>query len=145
MRPVRREPLAHRRIRCVAAVPRAGRQLDRTYTPWGMLADMTHTVDIHTLSARHADGAFVLDVREPREYLAGHVPGSVLAPMSRITSALSGVPKDRTVHIICESGNRSRAMADLLERLGYEAVSVDGGYAAWTSGDRPVVAGPRAA
>jgi rhodanese-related sulfurtransferase len=113
--------------------------------PLGYSFLMTPTVDISTLSARHADGAFVLDVREPGEYLAGHVPGSVLAPMSRITSALGGVPRDRTVHVICQSGNRSRAMADLLGRLGYDAVSVDGGYVAWAAGGRPVIAGPRAA
>ena len=106
---------------------------------------MSRAVDISTLIARHSDGAFVLDVREPGEYLAGHVPGSVLSPMSRITSALGEVPKDRPVHVICESGNRSRAMADLLVRLGVDAVSVDGGFAAWVAAGRPVVAGPRAA
>jgi rhodanese-related sulfurtransferase len=106
---------------------------------------MTATCDIHTLAARHADGAVVLDVREPAEYLTGHVPGSLLAPMSRITTALGGVPRDRTVHVICQSGNRSRAMADLLGRLGYDAVSVDGGYGAWVATGQPVVAGPRAA
>lgn len=113
--------------------------------PLGYDVTMTPTVDISTLMARHADGAFVLDVREPGEYLAGHVPGSVLAPMSRITTALGGVPRDRTVHVICQSGNRSRAMAYLLRRLGYDAVSVDGGYAAWVTAGRPVVEGPRAA
>jgi rhodanese-related sulfurtransferase len=106
---------------------------------------MTRTVDIHTLIARQPDGAFVLDVREPYEYLAGHVPGSVLAPLSRITTALGGVPKDRTVHVICQSGNRSRAIADLLNGLGHDAVSVDGGYGAWAASGGPVVAGPRAA
>ncbi len=110
-----------------------------------MLSRMTPTVDIHTLAARHADGAVVLDVREPAEYLSGHVPGSVLAPMSRITSALDGLPRDRTVHVICQSGNRSRAMADLLIRLGVDAVSVDGGYSAWVASGHPAVAGTRAA
>jgi rhodanese-related sulfurtransferase len=106
---------------------------------------MTTTIDITTLAVRHADGAFVLDVREPHEYLAGHVPGAVLAPMSRITSSLADVPRDRTIHVICQSGNRSRSVADLLVRLGYEAVSVDGGTSAWASSGRPVVQGPRAA
>jgi rhodanese-related sulfurtransferase len=110
-----------------------------------MVTTMSATVDISTLIARHADGAYVLDVREPGEYLSGHVPGAVLAPMSRITSAVGGVPTDRPVHVICESGNRSRAMADLLVRLGIDAVSVDGGQAAWVAAGRPVVAGPRAA
>jgi rhodanese-related sulfurtransferase len=36
-------------------------------------------------------------------------------------------------------------VADLLVRLGHEAVSVDGGTSAWASSGRPVVQGPRAA
>lgn len=106
---------------------------------------MTKTIDITTLRARHADGAVVLDVREPAEYVGGHVPGAILAPMSRITASLGGVPKDQTVHVICQSGNRSRSMADLLTALGYDAVSVDGGTAGWIAAGLPVVRGPQAA
>ncbi|HYN68178.1 MAG TPA: rhodanese-like domain-containing protein [Ornithinibacter sp.] len=106
---------------------------------------MVRLVDIPTLLARHADGAFVLDVREPAEYVGGHVPGAVLAPMSRITSALGPVPRDRVVHVICQSGNRSRSMADLLTSLGYDAVSVEGGTAAWVAAGGPVIRGPLAA
>lgn len=106
---------------------------------------MTRTVDITFLKARHADGAVVLDVREPVEYLGGHVPGAILAPMSRITASLAGVPRDETVFVICQSGNRSRSMADLLTALGYDAVSVDGGTAGWMAAGLPVVRGPKAA
>ena len=106
---------------------------------------MTRIVDIRTLVARHPDGAFVLDVREPAEYVIGHVPGAVLAPMSRITSALGPVPRDRVVHVICQSGNRSQPMADLLTALGYDAVSVEGGTAAWVAAGGAVVRGPMTA
>jgi rhodanese-related sulfurtransferase len=106
---------------------------------------MARTIDISTLIARHSDGAFVLDVREPGEYVSGHVPGAVLAPMSRITSALGAVPRDQVVHVICHSGNRSRSMSDLLTRLGYDAVSVDGGTAEWAAHGRPLVQGPHPA
>ncbi|HSP60497.1 MAG TPA: rhodanese-like domain-containing protein [Ornithinimicrobium sp.] len=106
---------------------------------------MTTTISIETFAARHADGGFVLDVREPAEYVAGHVPGATLAPMSRITSSLAGVPRNRPVHVICQTGNRSRSMADLLRALGYDAVSVDGGTSAWVTTGRPVVTGALAA
>lgn len=106
---------------------------------------MVTVIDIPTFRARHADGAFVLDVREPAEYVSGHVPGAVLAPMSRITSALGPVPRDRVVHVICQSGNRSRSMADLLGALGYDTVSVEGGTSAWAASGGPLVVGPTAA
>lgn len=106
---------------------------------------MSRDISMQTFLARHADGAFVLDVREPAEYVAGHVPGAVLAPMSRITSSLDGVPRDRTVHVICQSGNRSSSMAALLGALGYDAVSVEGGTSAWASAGGALVSGTRAA
>lgn len=106
---------------------------------------MTRTIDIATLAVRHADGGFVLDVREPAEYVDGHVPGAVLAPMSIISRMLTSIPRDRTVHVICQSGNRSRAIADLLTAQGFDAVSVDGGTAAWSAQGHPVVRGARAA
>lgn len=106
---------------------------------------MTARIDITTFAARHADGAYVIDVREPMEYLAGHVPGAELVPMSRITSYLDRLPKDREVLVICQSGNRSLSMADLLVRFGINAISIDGGTSAWAAGGRPIVAGARAA
>lgn len=106
---------------------------------------MSRTTDIPALAAHHAGGGFVLDVREPAEYLQGHVPGAVLAPMTRITTMLGPVPKDRPVHVICETGNRSGSMADLLVALGYDAVSVTGGTAAWRAAGHPLVTGPHPA
>ena len=106
---------------------------------------MTRTIDITTLRTRHADGTIVLDVREPAEYVGGRVPGAILAPMSRITASFGGVREGQTVHVICQSGNRSRSMADLLTAMGYDAVSVDGGTAGWIAAGLPIVRGPQAA
>ncbi len=105
---------------------------------------MTSTVDIATFIARHADGAHVIDVREPYEYLAGHVPGAAPAPMSQIAHHIESIPKDTDVYVICQSGNRSLSMAGLLARFGVKAHSVNGGTSAWLRAGRPVVTGPTA-
>ena len=102
---------------------------------------MTPEVDIATFAAAHADGAAVIDVREPHEYAGGHVPGALLVPVSELRSRLSDVPRGRPVYVICASGNRSRAMADLLVDHGVPAHSVQGGTGAWVRAGRPVVAG----
>lgn len=109
--------------------------------PLGYAVLIPATLPLTDFVARHSEGAFVLDVREPAEYVSGHVPGAVLAPMSRITSMLGPVPRDRTVHVICESGNRSGSMADLLTALGYDTLSVEGGTAAWRAAGHPLVTG----
>jgi rhodanese-related sulfurtransferase len=92
-----------------------------------------------------ADGAVVLDVREPGEYVGGHVPGAVLMPMGQVASRVSELDRNRPVYVICASGNRSVAMAEYLARAGFDARSVAGGTAAWARSGRPVVTGGRPA
>jgi rhodanese-related sulfurtransferase len=94
-------------------------------------------------AAAHADGAVVVDVREPSEYVGGHVPGAVLMPMGQLPSRLTELDRDRPVYVICATGNRSGAMASLMARAGFDARSVSGGTTAWSQSGRPVIHGTR--
>lgn len=99
----------------------------------------TPEIDIAQLD--RAGAARVVDVREPAEYVAGHVPGAMLLPMGQLASRLAELDKARPVYLICASGNRSAAMADLLVAAGYDAYSVAGGTAAWARSGRAVETG----
>ncbi len=101
----------------------------------------TPEIDLDRLARAQSDGASVVDVRQPSEYLAGHVPGSVPVPMGQLASRLSELDKTRPVYVVCASGNRSAAMTDLLLAAGYDAYSVAGGTAAWARSGRPVETG----
>ena len=103
---------------------------------------MIQEVDVHTFAAAHADGAFVIDVREPYEYVAGHVPGARLIPLDVVPSRGHEVPVGEPVYVICASGNRSRTAASWLTRIGVDARSVAGGTTGWTGAGFPVVRGP---
>ena len=50
------------------------------------------------------DDPFLLDVREPDEYDAGHAPGVVLHPLGELPAVWSELPTDRTVLCICRIG-----------------------------------------
>lgn len=102
-------------------------------------------VDLSTFVAAHADGAVVIDVREPFEYVSGHVPGAQLVPLSRLPQQATSFPRDGAVYIICATGNRSLAAADFLARFGVNALSVAGGTSAWIRSGRPVERGMEAA
>ena len=106
---------------------------------------MTSRVDITTFVAKHAEGATVVDCREPFEYFSGHVPGAIAAPMSQFVQHLGSIPKDGDVYVICATGNRSLAVADFLTRNGFRAHSVDGGTSAWVRAGHPIVTGHAAA
>lgn len=82
---------------------------------------------------------FLLDVREPWEFVAGHVPGAALIPLGELEQRVSEIPRDRPIFAICHSGQRSLAAAGYLLALGYrEVVNVDGGTAAWMERGYPV-------
>jgi rhodanese-related sulfurtransferase len=94
-------------------------------------------VNVEELEQVMADGATVVDVREPREFAEAHVPGATLIPMSQLTSRLGNLDKDEPVYLICRTGNRSGAMSDVLAANGFDAVNVAGGTLAWVRAGKP--------
>lgn len=88
-------------------------------------------IDVDQLEQAVADGATVIDVREPREYAEAHVRGSTLIPMGQLPSRMAQLDKDAPVYLVCRSGNRSGAMAQLLSANQFDAVNVRGGMIAW--------------
>ena len=98
-------------------------------------------VDIDTLARAHAEGAVVLDVRNPDEYEAGHVPGAKLIPLGELASRQEEIPEGDPIYVVCASGNRSLKATRAMLQAGYRAVSVAGGTKAWVETGRPVVTG----
>lgn len=83
--------------------------------------------------------AMVVDVREPEEFAAGHLPGARLVPLRTIIDEAPRLPKDRPIFLVCRSGRRStRAMHWLLE-LGFPRVcNLRGGILSWKAAGRPL-------
>ncbi len=104
------------------------------------MTSTTPEIDIDKLDAGRS-GATVIDVREPGEYKAGHVPGARLVPMGHLAERTDELDRSRPVYVVCASGNRSAAMTDLLVARGFEAYSVAGGTAAWARSGRTVETG----
>lgn len=95
--------------------------------------------DLQTVLNAAPGSVFLLDVRTPREYAAGRIPGSVLIPMNQVPSRLAEIPKDKRVVVVCASGARSAAVADYLQRNGYpDAVNYSGGVFDWARKGLPV-------
>ncbi len=97
-------------------------------------------IDIDELATRHADGAYVLDVRNPDEYVEGHVPGAVLIPLGELGDRWQEVPEGEVL-VICRSGGRSAKAVEALNGAGRTTVNVAGGTMAWIDAGHPVVTG----
>ena len=85
----------------------------------------------------------MIDVREPDEYAAGHVPGAVSVPLATVADHLDAFRGDEPIYVICQVGGRSRRACEFVEAHGVEAVNVAGGTGAWIASGRETVPGDR--
>ena len=84
------------------------------------------------------DGAFLLDVREPDEWEAGHVPGARHIPLGQLGARSAEIPTAAEVYVICRSGVRSARVAQALNGAGWQALNVDDGMHGWEAAGRPM-------
>ena len=74
----------------------------------------------------------VVDVREPREFHQGHIPGSISLPLGEILTHPLELPHDRPIVLVCRSGRRSARAAATLTLHGYGDVRIlAGGILSW--------------
>jgi rhodanese-related sulfurtransferase len=106
-------------------------------------AALTPEVSVEEALAIREAGAFVLDVREPDEWAAGHIPGATLISLGQLADRTSEVPTDRDVLVVCRSGNRSAQGRDILRAAGLTRVtSMAGGMTEWAEAGNPIETGP---
>lgn len=91
------------------------------------------SVSIDELAEKLAAGKQVLiDVREPNEYAAGHVPGAVNIPLRQLASKVDKLDPNAETYLICRSGARSANATSMLKRAGFAHVyNVRGGTMSW--------------
>ena len=91
-------------------------------------------------AAQVDDGAYLLDVREPDEWTAGHAPGAHHVPMMEVPARMAEVPTDAEVVVVCRSGGRSGQVTSWLMGNGWDNVrNLDGGMHSWAAAGREIV------
>lgn len=82
----------------------------------------------------HGEEVFIIDVREPRQYHAGHLPEAILLPAGDFADRYTReVDPDDPVILVCEKGMTSEAAAKFLIQQGFtDVATMTGGMAAWT-------------
>jgi rhodanese-related sulfurtransferase/rubrerythrin len=89
--------------------------------------------DLKEYMDRHKEGTYLLlDVRQPEEYTASHLPGSRLIPLPLLPGSLGELDRQRDTIVYCSMGGRSLAAARFLAIRGFEHVfQLTGGLDAW--------------
>ncbi|MGB2993222.1 MAG: rhodanese-like domain-containing protein [Paenisporosarcina sp.] len=90
------------------------------------------SIAIDGIQKKMEEGYTVLDVREPSEFDAGHIPGASNKPLSDLQQGnFEGLDTDGKYIVICQSGNRSKQASDLLCEEKYKVVNVSEGMSSW--------------
>ncbi|MGB5202548.1 MAG: FAD-dependent oxidoreductase [Maribacter sp.] len=74
-----------------------------------------------------AKKGFMLDVREGFELAVERVDGAVNISLGELRGRLNELPKDKTIHVICRSGQRAYYATRMLAQHGFDAKNVSGG------------------
>ena len=95
---------------------------------------MVENVSANELADLLSTDVDLVDVRDEREWLAGHVPGTRNIPLEMLRADPDAfLSRTKPIVFVCARGVRSLTAAKLAERLGYAKVyNLDGGTQAWT-------------
>lgn len=91
------------------------------------------------------DNVYILDVRTPEEHETWKFSYDrylepSLVPLDRLSfESVRNIPKEREVITVCSHGMRSKAAAEYLSQLGYDAKSIKGGMVAWNRINDPAL------
>src|SRR5213596_3772095 len=135
--------------RAVQALSRVGVDEVTGFLQWGMIEwkseglalETVDQITVHDLLEWLEEGRdlAVIDVREPFEWLDGHIEGALHLPMMESLTRRDRVPLDRPKAVLCAGGLRSSTVISALKRHGIQHwYNVTGGMTAWAKSSYPV-------
>lgn len=95
---------------------------------------------VHDLAKKIQKAAklYILDVRTPLEWKAGHIKQAHHFELAQLVEKCEEIPKANSIFVICGSGYRSSVAASFLKRKGYKnVVTIQGGMSAWKQANLP--------
>jgi rhodanese-related sulfurtransferase len=96
-------------------------------------------MDADTAAREAAQGAQLIDLGEPSDWFAGHVPDARLVEPELLDMEFDSLAKDKLVIVIARNPEGAAAAASLLHHHGFNVCSVEGGVGAWHASGHPLV------
>jgi NADPH-dependent 2,4-dienoyl-CoA reductase/sulfur reductase-like enzyme/rhodanese-related sulfurtransferase len=93
----------------------------------GMVAADVLRGDMPISHWHEIDDGIILDVREPIELAVENIEGAVNIPLGQLRARLNELPRDKTIQVVCRSGQRAYYAARLLLQHGFDVRNVSGG------------------
>ena len=103
----------------------------------GVKSERVHfrSLDVETFAKYiERDDVYVVDVRTPEEYAAGHIEGvdyNLNVRSATFFKDYQSLPKEKTIALYCKGGGRSKQVAGVMAGNGYKVVELSVGYDGW--------------
>ncbi|MFO8102052.1 MAG: rhodanese-like domain-containing protein [Dehalococcoidia bacterium] len=78
------------------------------------------------------EAPFIVSVRKPDAYAAGHIPGAINIGWGALADNLDKLPPDEPIVVYCYTGQSAAQATAMLQMLGYDAQSLKFGMCSWT-------------
>lgn len=82
--------------------------------------------------------AVVLDLRNPKQFSLGHLPGARSVPLEELDQATAWLPKDKDIVVYDVASARSKQAARKLTAAGFKVRELSGGVAGWVRKGLPL-------
>ncbi|MGY3777299.1 rhodanese-like domain-containing protein [Isobaculum melis] len=90
------------------------------------------SISTNEIERKLAEKVTIIDVREPHEFVNGHIPGAKNVPLNKVRNYQ---PKGK-IYVICQSGMRSKRATKELIQNGFDAVNIKGGMLRYSGATR---------
>ncbi|MCA8988857.1 MAG: FAD-dependent oxidoreductase [Planctomycetaceae bacterium] len=97
----------------------------------GVLRNDQPIIQSADLPAMLEAGAKLIDVRTPKEFASGHIPGAVNIPVDDLRNRLGEIPQSTSIISYCKVGQRGYLATRILLQNGYDARNLSGGFTTW--------------
>lgn len=96
--------------------------------------------ELHNVHKQLKSGDVILDVRNPDEFSAGHIPGAINIPLPELPQRQAELKTHDTIYIHCKRGGRAKTARDVLANAGYNNLVCvdDAGMDLWIESGFPV-------
>ncbi len=108
---------------------------EAAFSPFKNLSPMNAVVKMNS------DEVIIVDVREPHEFILGHIENAINTPLGKLKDQLNTLEKykNKDLLLVCQSGTRSVPACKTLINAGFEKVfNLDGGMQAWEDHKFPI-------
>lgn len=74
----------------------------------------------------------IIDIRSVQNYNNNHIPNARNIPFEKLLIKPEDyLNRNSTYYIYCQQGIKSQKATEILRKMGYNVVNIDGGYEAW--------------